>query len=824
MEIVNFIYDQQSLCSDSDNAQVNTFSEMSITQVYCEDLGTLQQTVSMECVDSTTQAPVFVTPQSFEAGDSVAVHTNDGTTLPSEIICTISSGGQELQRNWITLSSNFRLHDKFGALQVLACGEKHCMHEATATYSITNDGSSTLEVVKCSRDMTGKESESFLSKLPTNPLPVGASSTASEKIMLNICSYEPIEISVDAEAEPEDGPKCTANPSISIVFDPTPTATPTSSPTSQPTATPTSSPSTVPSSSPSASPSSTPTASPTSGPTDSPSSNPTIAPTRFLHPTQSPTETDTPTKSPTKSPTTKPSATPSVSPTSAPTNSQCSVIVDMECVTSDGKACADIVPPVPLCSPEFEMINFLYDFESTCAGSENTQDDDASAICIDFGTLVEQVKIECFDVTSATALPVEPSIVNAGETFAIFTTDGTLIPQKVRCNVNDPTGEPLQTNLIDMSGPLRLNEKFGSLQLRSCGDNSCTREAMVSIAITNDGNDGFTVVSASRLFNGEDSKSVLPLPLNPLAVGQSTSVNETVKLDTCSGEPIVITTTVQAEPESGLGCGSSPSITINLDPAPTAEPSSSPTGVPTTSPTTSPTYAPSTTPSSAPSFSPTSEPSSSPSSRPINSPTASPTGLPTKVPTPEFTENSNPSTTASSPTESPDYGPTKSPSESPTAPPTKQPTPEIVVDSTTFAPTKLPSMFPTKLPSAMPSVAPTMNPTNFPTRTPMTDDGCKPAYVYCRHSSTCFLDTDFNGGNPVVDAIGDGWGWSIFLGVGSCNMHCSIFMEATSCDTAAAEMVVINEYSPGEKSPWPQGYSIFPLATPTRQYLSIALN
>eukprot|EP00977_Amphora_coffeiformis_P017020 scaffold5421_cov76-Amphora_coffeaeformis.AAC.1 len=86
MEIVNFIYDQQSLCSDSDNAQVNTFSEMSITQVYCEDLGTLQQTVSMQCVDSTTQAPVFVTPQSFEAGDSVAVHTNDGTTLPSEII------------------------------------------------------------------------------------------------------------------------------------------------------------------------------------------------------------------------------------------------------------------------------------------------------------------------------------------------------------------------------------------------------------------------------------------------------------------------------------------------------------------------------------------------------------------------------------------------------------------------------------------------------------------------------------------------------------------------------------------------------------------
>jgi len=186
MEIVNFFYDQQSLCSDSDNAQVNTFSEMSITRVYCEDLGTLQQTVSMYCVDSATQVPISVTPQSFEDGENVAVHTNDGSVLPSEILCTISSGGQELQKNWITISGPLRLNDKFGALQVSACGDKHCMHEASATYSITNDGDSTLEVVKCSRDMTGTDTKSFLSMLPINPLPIGATGTVTEKIMLNI--------------------------------------------------------------------------------------------------------------------------------------------------------------------------------------------------------------------------------------------------------------------------------------------------------------------------------------------------------------------------------------------------------------------------------------------------------------------------------------------------------------------------------------------------------------------------------------------------------------------------------------------------------------
>eukprot|EP00977_Amphora_coffeiformis_P022105 scaffold10470_cov190-Amphora_coffeaeformis.AAC.4 len=327
---------------------------------------------------------------------------------------------------------------------------------------------------------------------------------------------------------------------------------------------PTPEPTDAPTKSPTPGPTPEPTPSPTPAPTPAPTPSPTPAPT----PSPTPAPTPVPTPSPTPAPTPSPTPAPSASPSAAPSNTQCVAEVEITCETQDGVECTDLVPPQALCGLDSRVktMTFTYDSSSTCDDSRNQQGM-GQVICEDSGDLEEVVIITCINMANDLTV-FGPQPVGTGEAFTV---DGPTrnLPPVIYCTLSDQNGNILQSNTIDTSvnQPVYLKEQYGALQVEGCDDQQCLQELGFTYTISNGGSHSLNVVDVTRLFNGEQSSSLLgDLSDNPLGLGESATIEETVGLDICQTVTLTTSVDVDAQPDDGPECDGRSEYTIDLAP------------------------------------------------------------------------------------------------------------------------------------------------------------------------------------------------------------------------------------------------------------------
>jgi hypothetical protein len=168
----------------------------------------------------------------------------------------------------------------------------------------------------------------------------------------------------------------------------------------------------------------------------------------------------------------------------------------------------------------------------------------------------EDVVIDCRDVTSGNGLIVTPSIVPLGETFSVTVPGGGSLPDKIECTLMDALGQPLQISIVDTSGnvELMLKDKFGSMQLESCGDISCLEEFSYTITLSNVGSNDMNVTVVDFTFGNETESFLSEVVVNPLTPGQSISIEAVRVADVCVKTEYIGEVNVEANPPSDKMC------------------------------------------------------------------------------------------------------------------------------------------------------------------------------------------------------------------------------------------------------------------------------
>ena len=188
-------------------------------------------------------------------------------------------------------------------------------------------------------------------------------------------------------------------------------------------------------------------------------------------------------------------------------------------------------------------------------------------ICEDVGALAELVVVSCTDLSGKDSV-LDPTPVGNGGIFTVSGGGGSL-PSVIYCTIADQGGNPLQWNLIDTSvnEPVHLKEQYGALQVEGCNDQQCLQELDYTYTIVNGGSHSLNVVDVTRTFNGEQSESLLDgLSSNPLAMGESAVVEETVGLDICQTVTLVTVVDVDAQPDDGPECDGLAEYTVDIAP------------------------------------------------------------------------------------------------------------------------------------------------------------------------------------------------------------------------------------------------------------------
>eukprot|EP00977_Amphora_coffeiformis_P022392 scaffold10860_cov182-Amphora_coffeaeformis.AAC.9 len=267
---------------------------------------------------------------------------------------------------------------------------------------------------------------------------------------------------------------------------------------------------------------------------------------------------------PTRAPTPRPTRAPTPSPTDA-----CITSVSIACYTEDYISCDDVVTPNVVCASATKKISFTYDGVSTCQDSFRfNQQSSASGNtnCEDNAPLVSNVNVVCADASNTNLeLAVSPSSVGPGEKFDV-TNGSNDLPSSIICSVFDGVTE-LQTNLISLTGPLNLKEKFGSLQIQSCDDQNCLQDATFNYFIKNEGTGPLRLSAVTRGITGLPDKNLIAeLSSNVIPADDRLKTTETFEIDVCEMKSIVASANVIAQALDGPGCEGEDLITFQFDP------------------------------------------------------------------------------------------------------------------------------------------------------------------------------------------------------------------------------------------------------------------
>ena len=298
---------------------------------------------------------------------------------------------------------------------------------------------------------------------------------------------------------------------------------------------------------------------------------------------QVPDITEKPTGAPTFAPSKDPEPTtsyPTDSLTLSPTSLACSFDVDLDCRTSDDRACDSIGPrQSSQCAvgSNIEAIAFSIQ-DSTCVGER------PESTCL---SLTGNVTVNCGNMN------VSPSTLSPGEIFTVTRPGGGSLPDEIMCTISDTIGgNSIQNNTIDTSGdtPLKLGDRFGALELKSCDDLTCIEVLLYETSLRNIATGPLLVTLVEIYLEGNILDLASQVESNPLSPGQSTSVTFQNKVDVCTVVEHYVEVNAEAELLSGATCEESDAYAFSTAPLPPSPPPIfPPVGAPTLLPTAEPT-------------------------------------------------------------------------------------------------------------------------------------------------------------------------------------------------------------------------------------------
>jgi len=284
--------------------------------------------------------------------------------------------------------------------------------------------------------------------------------------------------------------------------------------------------------------------------------------------------------SPTSPPTDPPSPSPSDPPSPSPTViGQCIVEVDITCEDDNGTDCDEIPTPIKQCDTS-DVITFTYTAE-TCDESFNSQDD----TCEDIGTgPSDSATIECRD-SSFVVLSV--NTVTVGDTFTVALGNAP-DTDSISCAILSDS--ILKQTLVVDTTMLTLKDKFGSLQLESCDEQSCLVPITYTYDIRNIGDTPMEVTSVTRTRGTSTVDLIGIVEERNLDVGESTVARETEELDVCVNVDEETSVRVEADPPIGDPCFSVDDYELTVVVSPTSPPTDPPSPSPSDPPSPSPSF------------------------------------------------------------------------------------------------------------------------------------------------------------------------------------------------------------------------------------------
>ena len=170
-----------------------------------------------------------------------------------------------------------------------------------------------------------------------------------------------------------------------------------------------------------------------------------------------------------------------------------------------------------------------------------------------------------------------------------------------------PTPEPMvdcQT-IVELSCVLLDGSDCQQLEPRN---SNCLEPFTYPIQVCNVGPVAMTVSNVEIIFQGQSNQMVQNLPVNPVPVGQCTSISPRFELDVCTDAIYEASVVVEANPPNGNSCQDNNRVQVSvsrLPPPPTPRPTPRPSPQPTVRPTPRPTPRPSPMPTRQPSARPT---------------------------------------------------------------------------------------------------------------------------------------------------------------------------------------------------------------------------
>ena len=248
----------------------------------------------------------------------------------------------------------------------------------------------------------------------------------------------------------------------------------------------------------------------------------------------------------------------SIPPTRPPTGVECDVDVEIDCKLPDGRPCESLEPPPNnQCAVGALTDTVQFSFQDcTCGPTANNQGSEAS--CDDAAPIpfTEPVTVSCTDEASGSIMNVRPTTVNPGEVFTVTSPGGGILPDKIECTIENDNGRILQTNVIDTSNDvsLQLKDKFGALQLEACDDFTCIETVCYDIDISNVGTNNMDITVIDFDFNGEVFNLLPQVEVNPLAPGQTTSIEVKRDVDICQAIEYCAEVVIEADPPSNMMC------------------------------------------------------------------------------------------------------------------------------------------------------------------------------------------------------------------------------------------------------------------------------
>jgi hypothetical protein len=215
-------------------------------------------------------------------GSEFTVERDNGGKLPETLSCSIAdTAGYVLQT--VTLNTggtvDLYLKDRYGSLQLEACGDQDCTVDIEYEYEVTNTGPIDLTIIALDRDREGQTVDLFDEIRDTDlSLSPGQSTTVAEKDVVDTCVNGVYVVAAYTEGESHGGATVTDTDVYEFEISGA-SSRPTPSPTHDPTSPPTPRPSPGPTPAPTHKPSPEPTPVPTRPPTPKPTPEPTPQPT-----------------------------------------------------------------------------------------------------------------------------------------------------------------------------------------------------------------------------------------------------------------------------------------------------------------------------------------------------------------------------------------------------------------------------------------------------------------------------------------------------------------------------------------------------------------